>query len=392
MAASNNSKRKTPAKQAKTVKQADQITLEETLEKPVKKNNELKAQREARERREAELKVQEAELKAKKAAEEKAAKKAAEEKAAAELKAKKEVELKEQEEKLKAKKEAEKKAVEEKVVSIPAPKKQRKPEPQEPVYRVQPEHTKAKKKKSSKRKRKGDERVLKLSLDKNAPFVYQEAYKSLRTNINFISSTSDIKSVIITSALPQESKSNVAVNIAINMASEGKKVILVDCDLRKPVLHKYLRVGSHNQGLTDVLAGKVKLDDAIVKFKDVKVHLLPAGTIPPNPSEMLSQERMRKLVDFLKETYDFVIIDAPPVSVVTDAAVLGNYVDGAILVVRSKFAPKETIQLAKQKLENVNIKILGVVLTRYNAKNATRNSAYTYSYGYGYGYGYGDNG
>lgn len=383
MAASNNSKRKTPAKQAKTVKQADQITLEETLEKPVKKNNELKAQREARERREAELK-------AKKPAEEKAAKKAAEEKAAAELKAKKEVELKEQEEKLKAKKEAEKKAVEEKVVSIPAPKKQRKPEPQEPVYRVQPENNKAKKHKS-KKKRKEESRVLKLSLDKNAPFMYQEAYKSLRTNINFISSTSDIKSVIITSALPQESKSNVAVNIAINMASEGKKVILVDCDLRKPVLHKYLRVGSHNQGLTDVLAGKVKLDDAIVKFKDVKVHLLPAGTIPPNPSEMLSQERMRKLVDFLKETYDFVIIDAPPVSVVTDAAVLGNYVDGAILVVRSKFAPKETIQLAKQKLENVNIKILGVVLTRYNAKNATRNSAYTYSYGYGYGYGYGDN-
>lgn len=345
MAASNNSKRKTPAKQAKTVKQADQITLEETLEKPVKKNNELKAQREARERREVELK---------------------------------------------AKKEAEKKDVEEKVVSVPAPKKQRKPETQEPVYRVQPENNKAKKHKS-KKKRKEESRVLKLSLDKNAPFMYQEAYKSLRTNINFISSTSDIKSVIITSALPQESKSNVAVNIAINMASEGKKVILVDCDLRKPVLHKYLRVGSHHQGLTDVLAGKVKLDDAIVKFKDVKVHLLPAGTIPPNPSEMLSQERMRKLVDFLKETYDFVIIDAPPVSVVTDAAVLGNYVDGAILVVRSKFAPKETIQLAKQKLENVNIKILGVVLTRYNAKNATRNSAYTYSYGYGYGYGYGEN-
>ena len=373
MAASNNSKRKTPAKQAKTVKQADQITLEETLEKPVKKNNELKAQREARERREAEFK-------AKKAAEEKAAKKAATEKATKEKAAAE----------LEAKKEAEKKDVEEKVVSVPAPKKQRKPETQEPVYRVQPENNKAKKHKS-KKKRKEESRVLKLSLDKNAPFMYQEAYKSLRTNINFISSTSDIKSVIITSALPQESKSNVAVNIAINMASEGKKVILVDCDLRKPVLHKYLRVGSHYQGLTDVLAGKVKLDDAIVKFKDVKVHLLPAGTIPPNPSEMLSQERMRKLVDFLKETYDFVIIDAPPVSVVTDAAVLGNYVDGAILVVRSKFAPKETIQLAKQKLENVNIKILGVVLTRYNAKKSTKNSAYTYSYSYGYGYGYGDN-
>ena len=178
--------------------------------------------------------------------------------------------------------------------------------------------------------------------------------------------------------------------MAINMASEGKKVILIDCDLRKPVLHKYLRVGRNQQGLTDVLASRAKLDDCIVKFKDVKVHLLPAGTVPPNPSEMLSQERMKKLIDFLKEQYDFVILDAPPVSVVTDAAVLGHYVDGAILVVRSKFAPKETIKLAVQKLQNVDIKILGVVLTRYNAKKSTKNSAYTYSYSYGYGYGYGD--
>ena len=106
---------------------------------------------------------------------------------------------------------------------------------------------------------------------------------------------------------------------------------------------------------------------------------------------MLSQDRMQKLIKFLKESYDFIILDAPPVSVVTDAAVLGHYVDGAILVVRSKFAPIETIQLAKQKLENVDIKILGVVLTRYNARKSTKNSAYTYSYSYGYGYGYGDN-
>lgn len=241
---------------------------------------------------------------------------------------------------------------------------------------------------SKKHKKHKDEerRELRLSLDKNAPFIYQEAYKSLRTNLNFIASTTDVKSVVVTSAIPKESKSNVAVNLALNMASEGKSVIVVDCDLRKPVLHRYLNAGHRRVGLTDVLAGIVRLDDVIVKYKDVRLHLLPAGSIPPNPSEMLSQERMRKLVDYLKETYDFVILDAPPVSVVTDAAVLGSYVDGAILVVRSKFAPKETVQLAKQKLENVDIKILGVVLTRYNAKDATKNSAYTYSYGYGYEY------
>lgn len=236
-----------------------------------------------------------------------------------------------------------------------------------------------------------DKRTLILSLDKNAPFIYQEAYKSLRTNLNFISSTADVNSVVITSAIPKESKSNVAVNLAINLAKQGKRVMIVDCDLRKPVLHRYLKAGHHPQGVTDVLAGKIKLDDAIVKYKDFRLFFLPAGTIPPNPSEILSHQRMRDLVDYLKEQYDFVILDAPPVSVVTDAAVLGRYVDGAILVVRSKFAPRESVQLAKQKLENVGINILGVVLTRYNAKNATKNSAYTYSYGYGYDYEYSNN-
>ena len=360
MAANNSTKRKSPApKQTKTVKQSpDQITLEETVvetpkpQKP-KKNTELKAQRDAIE------------------------------KAKAEAPKKKPTETKEV-----PKKEPPKKVETLKEESTEIPQKQKRPE-REQVFRPQPQvkDTKAKRKK---KKHKGDERVLKLSLDKSAPFAYSEAYKSLRTNINFISSTSDVKSIVLTSAIPQESKSNVAVNMAINMASEGKKVILIDCDLRKPVLHKYLRVGRNQQGLTDVLASRAKLDDCIVKFKDVKVHLLPAGTVPPNPSEMLSQERMKKLIDFLKEQYDFVILDAPPVSVVTDAAVLGHYVDGAILVVRSKFAPKETIKLAVRKLQNVDIKILGVVLTRYNAKKSTKNSAYTYSYSYGYGYGYGD--
>ena len=366
MAANNSTKRKSPApKQTKTVKQSpDQITLEETVvetpkpQKP-KKNTELKAQREAIE------------------------------KAKAEAPKKKPTETKEVPKKDPPKKtELSKKIETPKEEPVEVPQKQKRPE-REQVFRPQPQvkDTKAKRKK---KKHKGEERVLKLSLDKSAPFAYSEAYKSLRTNINFISSTSDVKSIVLTSAIPQESKSNVAVNMAINMASEGKKVILIDCDLRKPVLHKYLRVGRNQQGLTDVLASRAKLDDCIVKFKDVKVHLLPAGTVPPNPSEMLSQERMKKLIDYLKEQYDFVILDAPPVSVVTDAAVLGHYVDGAILVVRSKFAPKETIQLAKQKLENVDIKILGVVLTRYNAKKSTKNSAYTYSYSYGYGYGYGD--
>ena len=379
MAAKKNTKRKSPApKQTKTVKQLpEQITLDDALtdqslmndeKKPVDKKTPQKINKNA------ELKSQRDAIEVAKQASPK----------------NKTIETKKEEHKETLKKEDLKKelpkadSLKNEIVEIP----QKHPK-QEQALRSQPpvQRTKSNRKK---KKRKSEERILKLSLDKNVPFAYSEAYKSLRTNINFISATSDVKSIVFTSAIPQESKSNVAVNTAINMASEGKKVILIDCDLRKPVLHKYLHVGRNHQGLTDVLASRVKLDDCIVKFKDVKVHLLPAGTIPPNPSEMLSQERMKKLIDFLKEQYDFVILDAPPVSVVTDAAVLGHYVDGAILVVRSKFAPKETVQLAKKKLENVDIKILGVVLTRYNAKKSTKNSAYTYSYSYGYGYGYGD--
>ncbi len=247
-------------------------------------------------------------------------------------------------------------------------------------------NVKGNKKKS---KKKGDEeaRILRVATAKDAPFNYAEAYRSLRTNINFIASTEEVKSIVVTSAVPKESKSNVAVNIAISLATEGKKVILVDCDLRKPVIHQYLKMGRHREGLTEVLAGKAELEDCIARFKDVKISVLPAGAIPPNPAELLSQEKMKTLVKTLENNFDYVIIDAPPVSVVTDAAIISSYVDGAILIVRSKFASIEAIQLAKKRLVDVNAKILGVVVTRYDAKKSTKNTGYSYTYDYNYHYG-----
>ena len=227
-------------------------------------------------------------------------------------------------------------------------------------------------------------RKLQIVASPDAPFSYVEAYKSLRTNLKFITNTSGAKSFVITSAVPEESKSNTSINLAITLAQDGKDVILVDCDLRKPVLHKYMKSAKGRKGLTNVLAGEVELESTIAKFKDINISALVAGTIPPNPSELLSSEAMFNLLETLKANYDYVILDAPPVSVVTDAAILGSMVDGVIFVIRSKYAPLDAIKLAKKKLEEVGVKIFGTVITRYDVKKSNKKSGYSYSYGYDY--------
>ncbi len=216
------------------------------------------------------------------------------------------------------------------------------------------------------------------------PFNYVEAFKSLRTNLNFISATEKINTLILTSAIPGEGKSNTAINLAITLAEDNKSVVVVDCDLRKPSLNRYLKLGHNFKGVTDILTGTANVEDALIQFEDLGIHVLTAGAVPPNPSEMLSAEPMQKLVADLKEAFDYVILDTPPVSVVTDAAILGRYADGAILCVRSNFAPKETVQLAKERLTAVGVRILGVVLTGFDAKNDAKSSAYSYAYEYEY--------
>lgn len=238
--------------------------------------------------------------------------------------------------------------------------------------------------KGKNKKNQKSSRKLQIVASPDAPFAYVEAYKSLRTNLKFIANTSGARSFVITSAVPEESKSNSAINLAITLAMDGQNVILVDCDLRKPVLHKYMKSARGRKGLTNVLAGEAELESCITKLKDVNISTLIAGTVPPNPSEILSSTAMAEVIERLKEHYDYVILDAPPVSVVTDAAILGGMVDGALLVVRSKYASIDAIKLAKQKLDEVGVKIFGVVLTRYNAKASNKKTGYSYSYGYEY--------
>ena len=218
----------------------------------------------------------------------------------------------------------------------------------------------------------------------DVPFNYVESFKSLRTNLNFIAATEKLNTFILTSAIPGEGKSNTASNLAITLAEDSKSVVVVDCDLRKPSLNRYLKLGRNFKGVTDILTGNATVEEALIQFEDLGIHVLTAGAVPPNPSEMLSAEPMQKLVEDLKGAFDYVILDTPPVSVVTDAAILGRYADGALLCVRSDYAPKETVQLAKERLTAVGVRILGVVLTGFDAKNDHKSSAYSYTYEYEY--------
>lgn len=220
----------------------------------------------------------------------------------------------------------------------------------------------------------------------NAPFQYTEAYKSLRTNLEFLSATDDCKTILVTSSVPNEGKSNVAINLAITLADSGKRVVLVDCDMRKSTISRYLHIPRDHMGLTNTLTGKdrTQLANAMVNYKDLGIVVLPVGTLPPNPSELLATKAMENTFEALKQVYDYIIVDTPPVSVVTDAAVLCKYVDGALLVVRPGVTTIEGAQLSKKNLEAVNARILGVVMNGYDVKKAGKKDGYYYSYSYGY--------
>ena len=221
---------------------------------------------------------------------------------------------------------------------------------------------------------------------RETPFAFVEAHKSLRTNIGFLTNVNGVRSILITSAVSMESKSTTAINLAITLADSGHSVVLVECDLRRPTLRKYLKQELGQGGLATYLAGIANLDDCIADIQELGISVIGAGVVPPNPSELLNTARMQELVELLKHNFDYVILDAPPVTVVTDAAVVGRMTDGALLVVRSRFASARIIRQAKDKLEKVGVPILGGVLTRFSVRKSGWRSGYDYrQYEYGYG-------
>lgn len=225
-----------------------------------------------------------------------------------------------------------------------------------------------------------------FTVSSDAPFQFVEAYKSLRTNLEFLSSAGNCKTILITSSVPEEGKTNVAVNLAMTIAASGKRVVLVDCDLRKATISRYLLIPRNHAGLTNVITSKDEgaLAAALVRVKDSGITVLAAGTIPPNPTELLSAPMTEKIFASLQKAFDYVIVDTPPVSLVTDAAVLCRMADGVLLVVRPGVTTIQSAQLSKKNLEAVNAHILGVVMNGYNGTQSGRRDGYSYAYSYSY--------
>lgn len=217
--------------------------------------------------------------------------------------------------------------------------------------------------------RKNTERsALPLITAKDAPFDFVEAYKSLRTNLDFLMAEKHYHSLLITSPSPKDGKSTVALNLAIAMGEIGKNVILVDGDMRKGMLTRYLKTNLRQGGITGVLADEKTPEETILHREDWKIDLLPVGSLPNNPAELVGSPGMEKLLQHLKTQYDLMIIDTPAVSLVTDAAILSRIVDGVLLVARWDVTAKQTLNLSKKKLEDVNANILGVLLNDYSMK------------------------
>jgi len=205
-----------------------------------------------------------------------------------------------------------------------------------------------------------------------------EAYRSLRTNIQFSSVDSDLKTIMVTSASPGEGKSTTTSNLATTYAQAENRVLLIDADLRKPTAHHTFHC-SNRFGLTNVLTKQSSVNEAIVETFVPNLYLMPSGIIPPNPAELLSSNRMKTLLEELKTQFDIIIVDTPPVLAVTDSQILATISDGVVLVVDSGKVKIAQAQKAKEKLEHVNAKILGVVIN--NVKRGQQDDYYYYYYG-----------
>ncbi|QRO87115.1 polysaccharide biosynthesis tyrosine autokinase [Kytococcus sedentarius] len=219
-------------------------------------------------------------------------------------------------------------------------------------------------------------------------FSTREALRQFRTNLRFVNVDHAPKSIVVTSARMGEGKSTISSNLAYLLAEGGERVILVDADLRRPSVAGIFDIDS-SVGLTQVLAGSADLADAVQPTEHPNLMVLPAGTIPPNPSELLGSQRMRDLIATLTQTHR-VILDAPPLLPVTDAALLTTSTDGAVLVVAANDTRKEHVERAAANLRNVNARLLGAVINRASVSRLNR-ILYGEGYGYGsYGYGYGN--
>lgn len=204
-----------------------------------------------------------------------------------------------------------------------------------------------------------------------------EAYRIIRTNIEFSDGSGGSRSILITSSVPNEGKSTITANLARTFAQAGYRTLIIDMDLRKPVLHKVFGV-SGDVGVTSVITGKVNLNEAVKTTEEPNLYILPSGVRPINPSEFLRSNSTENLLRFLKTKFDIVIIDSPPAIAVADASIISTYVDSTVLVASANFTDYRCINDSIASLRNVNANLIGVILNNVNVKS----SSYSYKYSY----------
>lgn len=241
-------------------------------------------------------------------------------------------------------------------------------------------------------------------LSENSGFYLQEAYRALRTNVNFaLADMEGSKVIMVTSALQGEGKSLTALNLAIALGSMDKKVLLIDCDLRRPRMARLMNLNAL-AGLSNLLMDFGLMDVAVINSEEHGIDFILAGDIPPNPAELLASVRMQKLVEKMRGQYDYVILDSPPVDLVADAVALSSQCDGVLFVVRANQTERGAVIHGIDQLKYAGANVIGFVFNgvtsetargygKYRYRKFARNGGYRkfYRYGYRYGYGYGSN-
>ncbi len=240
-------------------------------------------------------------------------------------------------------------------------------------------------------------------LSQKSSFYLREAYKTLRTNINFALPDKDgCKLILVTSAMQSEGKTLTAVNLAISLGQTDAKVVIIDCDLRRPKLARLLNIKAE-AGVSNLLVTS-QPTDVIIKDDSRGIDVITSGDIPPNPSELLASAKMQKLLEDLREKYDYIIIDSPPVDMVVDAVVLAPYCDGVLFVVKASSSERGAVIHAMEQLTYAKANVLGFAFNGVTSETGSGYGKYRYKhykgygryrrydyyrqYGYGYGYGY----
>ena len=232
-----------------------------------------------------------------------------------------------------------------------------------------------------------DNSGIDLIVDKKPKAFTSENIRSLRTNLQFSSVDSELKTILVTSTLPGEGKSFISANLATAFAQAGKRTLIIDCDLRKGRQHKIFKISS-KKGLSNLLIGDIKeFGDYIYSTKIEGLYVMSRGVFPPNPSELLASKKNESLLEELKKHFDIIILDGAPCSGLSDSIILSSLVDKVLLVSSVNFTPKTELKNTKKALDGVNANLAGLVANNLRYRKDSYGGSYYYSH-YGYGYSY----